>query len=150
MQAATGGVIKKGVDKYFAKFTENTCVEVFFSEPATLLRKRPWHRCFSVNSANFLWTPFLLNNFGRLLLEVQSHIQPENHNTYNCFRLMFPTYSTSKYLAGFFRTRLLTILTRSVGIFLLIVKIHVFRNFLTSFITISTFLLTGSRSNYWY
>ena len=27
--------------------------------PATLLKKRLWHRCFSVNFAKFLRTPFL-------------------------------------------------------------------------------------------
>ena len=26
--------------------------------PATLLKKRPWHRCFPVNFAEFLRTPF--------------------------------------------------------------------------------------------
>ena len=35
---------------------------------ATLLKKRLWHRCFSVNFAKFLRTPFLQNTSGRLLL----------------------------------------------------------------------------------
>ena len=36
--------------------------------PATLLKKRLRHRCFSVNFAKFLRTPFLQNTSGRLLL----------------------------------------------------------------------------------
>ena len=36
--------------------------------PATLLKKRLWHRCFPVNFAKFLRTPFLNNTSGRLLL----------------------------------------------------------------------------------
>ena len=38
------------------------------ARPATLLKKRLWHRCFSVNFAKFLRTPFLENTSGRLLL----------------------------------------------------------------------------------
>ena len=37
---------------------------------ATLLKKRLWHRCFSVNFAKFLRTPFLQNTSGRLLLDI--------------------------------------------------------------------------------
>ena len=36
--------------------------------PATLLKKRLRHRCFSVNFAKFLRTPFLQNTSGRVLL----------------------------------------------------------------------------------
>ena len=36
--------------------------------PATLLKKRLWHRCFPVNSAKFLRAPFLQNTSGQLLL----------------------------------------------------------------------------------
>ena len=39
---------------------ENTC--------ATLFKKRLWRRCFPVNFAKFLRTPFLQNSSGRLLL----------------------------------------------------------------------------------
>ena len=31
--------------------------------PATLLKERLWHRCFPVNSAKFLRTPYLQNTF---------------------------------------------------------------------------------------
>ena len=41
---------------------------LFRYAPATLLKKRPWHRCFPVNFAKFLRTPVLQNTSGRLLL----------------------------------------------------------------------------------
>ena len=52
---------------------ENTCARVFFKKiaglrPATLLKKRLWHRCFPVNFAKFLRTPFLTEHFRWLLL----------------------------------------------------------------------------------
>ena len=37
-------------------------------KPETLLKKRLWHRCFSVSFAKFLTTPFLQNTSERLLL----------------------------------------------------------------------------------
>ena len=37
--------------------------------PATLLKKRLWHRCFPVNFAKFLRTPFLTEHLRWLLLE---------------------------------------------------------------------------------
>ena len=36
--------------------------------PATLLKKILWHRCFSVNFAKFLRTPFFIEHLWRLLL----------------------------------------------------------------------------------
>ena len=36
--------------------------------PVTILKKRLWHRCFPVNIAKFLRTPFLQKISGRLLL----------------------------------------------------------------------------------
>ena len=39
-------------------------------KPATLLKKRLWHRCFAVNFVKFLRTPFLQNSSGRLLLSI--------------------------------------------------------------------------------
>ena len=38
------------------------------SEPATLLKKRTWYRCFPVNFAKFLRTPFLVEHLPWLLL----------------------------------------------------------------------------------
>ena len=55
---------KKGVHTNFAKFTgKHLCQRLFFNKvaglrPETLLKKSFWHRCFSVNFAKFLKTPF--------------------------------------------------------------------------------------------
>ena len=38
-------------------------------QACNLFKKRPWHRCFSVNFVKFLRTPFLQNTSGRLLLQ---------------------------------------------------------------------------------
>ena len=38
--------------------------------PATLLQKRPWHRCFSVNFVKFLRTSFLTGHLRWLLLRL--------------------------------------------------------------------------------
>ena len=60
---------KKGVLRNFAKFTgKYLCESLFFNRPATLLKKRLWNRCFLVNFAKFLRTPFLQNTSGPLLL----------------------------------------------------------------------------------
>ena len=40
--------------------------------PATLTKKRLWHRCFSVNFVKFPRTHFLKNNYGRLLLAIRT------------------------------------------------------------------------------
>ena len=56
--------IKKGVLKSFAKSTgKHLCQSLFFDKvaalmAATLLKKRLLHRCFPVNFAKFLRTPF--------------------------------------------------------------------------------------------
>ena len=56
--------VKKGVLRYFAKFTgKHLCQRLFFNKvaglrPATLLKKSLWHRCFPMNFAKFLRTPF--------------------------------------------------------------------------------------------
>ena len=68
--------MRKGVLRNFAKFTrKNLCQSLFFNKvtslrPTTLLKKRLWYRCFPVNFANFLRTPFLQIISGRLLLPV--------------------------------------------------------------------------------
>ena len=59
---------KKGVLRNFAKFIgKHLCQMLFFFNkvaglrPATLLKKSLWHRCFPVNFAKYLRTPFLQN-----------------------------------------------------------------------------------------
>ena len=65
---------KKVVLRCFAKFTgKHLCQGLFFNKvagltPATLLRKRLLHRCFPVNFAKFLRTPFLTEHLRRLLV----------------------------------------------------------------------------------
>ena len=59
--------VRKGVLRIFTKFRgKHLCQSLFFNKvgglsPATLLKKRPWHRCFAVNFAKFLRAPFLQN-----------------------------------------------------------------------------------------
>ena len=57
--------MKKGVLRNLTKFTgKHLCQSLFFNKvaglgPATLLKKRLWHRYFSVNYAKFSRTPSL-------------------------------------------------------------------------------------------
>ena len=53
---------------------ENACARVSFliklqAQPATLLKKRLWHRCFPVNFEKFLRTPLLTEHLWWLLLK---------------------------------------------------------------------------------
>ena len=63
--------VRKGVLRTFAKFTEkHLCQGLFFSKvagfkPATLFKKRLWHRCFPVNFAKVLRTLSLQNTCKR-------------------------------------------------------------------------------------
>ena len=67
-EAATRCSMKKGVLRSFTKFTgKHLCQSL---KPATLLNKRLWHRCFTVNFAKFLRTPVLRNTSGRQLLNL--------------------------------------------------------------------------------
>ena len=74
---------RKGVFRNFAKFRgKRMCQVVFFNkiagpEPATLLKKTLWHRCFPVNSVKFLRSLFSQNTSGRLFLD-NHHLQAEN------------------------------------------------------------------------
>ena len=64
---------KKCVLKNFAKFTlKHLCQSLFFAglRSATLLKKRLWHRCFSVKFVKFLRTPFFIEHLWWLLLNL--------------------------------------------------------------------------------
>ena len=69
----------KGVLKHFANFTgKHLRQSLFFNKVAdlrlaTLLKNRPWYRCFSVNFAKFLRTPFFTEHLQWLLLKFISH-----------------------------------------------------------------------------
>ena len=62
--------MKKGVLGNFTNFTgKHLCQSLFFYtladlRPATLFKKRLWHKCFPVNFTKFLRTPFLQNTSG--------------------------------------------------------------------------------------
>ena len=64
---------EKGVLRNFANFTgKHLCQSVFFNKvasirPATLFKKRLWHRYFPVNFAKFLSISFLYNISEQLL-----------------------------------------------------------------------------------
>ena len=68
---------KKDVLENFAKFTRKHLYQsLFFNNvtalsPATLLKKRLWHSCFSVTFAKFLRTPFLTEHLLWLLLHIR-------------------------------------------------------------------------------
>ena len=75
-EAVTWGVLwKKVFFKMLQNSQESTYARVSFLitlqalglRPVALLKKRLWHRCFPVNFATFLRTPFLQNTSGRLL-----------------------------------------------------------------------------------
>ena len=90
---------KKSVLRSSAKFTEkHLCQSLFFNKvaglrPATLLKKRPWHRCFPVNLAKFLRTPFFTEHFRWLLLALNESVlkwdlRPKTHPGFNSIILM--------------------------------------------------------------
>ena len=71
--AARGVLWKKVLLEISQNSQENTCARVSFliklqTPPATLLKKSLWRRCFPVNFAKFLGTPFSQYTSGRLPL----------------------------------------------------------------------------------
>ena len=63
--------VRKSVLRNFAKVTGiYLCQELYFNKVrhAALLKQRLQHRCFPLNFAKFLRTPFLHNTSGRLFL----------------------------------------------------------------------------------
>ena len=58
------------VEAYFTYYHTKAVVWRCSASPATLLKKRLWHRCFPLNFAKFLRTPFLQDTSGRLLLDL--------------------------------------------------------------------------------
>ena len=65
---------KKGVLRYFTKFTgKHLCQSFFFNKfedlrPEALLKKRLWHRCFPVKFMKFPRTPFITEHLWWLFL----------------------------------------------------------------------------------
>ena len=75
-----GVFCKKDVLKNCANFTKkHLCQSRFFKKvpglrPATLLKRRLWHRCFPVNFEKFLRTSFLQNTSGRVLISLVRYL----------------------------------------------------------------------------
>ena len=71
---------RKGVPKNFEKFTGKYLRQsLFFNKfaglrPATLLKKRLWHRCFLVFFVKFLRTSFFKEHLWWLLLQIFSKL----------------------------------------------------------------------------
>ena len=69
---------KKMCSPKFHKIHRKTLVQSFFfnkgQRPATVLKKRLWRKCFPVNFAKFLKTPFLQNTSEWLLVQKASNI----------------------------------------------------------------------------
>ena len=69
-------VCKKDVLKRFSKIIEKCqCQGLFLNKNSDIKdcnfnKKRLWHRCFPVNFAKFLRTPFLLNTSGGCFLHI--------------------------------------------------------------------------------
>ena len=85
--------MKKGVLENFAKLTgKHLCQNLFFNKvagirPATLLKKRFWHRCFPMNFAKFLGTTFFTEHLwmtasiklqGRRFIDGKQPYSPDN------------------------------------------------------------------------
>ena len=68
----SGAFFKKGILRNFAKFTAKHLCQ----RPVNLFKKRLWHRCFPVNFAKLLRTPFLTEHLRWLLLERQLFFSP--------------------------------------------------------------------------
>ena len=71
--------LRKGVLRNYVKFTgKHLCQSLLFNKvaglrPATLLKKKLWHRCFPMNFPKFLRTPFLRKTSWPLLLYLTFH-----------------------------------------------------------------------------
>ena len=77
--------------KIFSSCLQKQPPELFFRR-ATSLKKRLWHRCFPVNFAKFLRTPFLQNTSWRLLLCIRGMV--ELFNSF-CLRVKYEIHISS-------------------------------------------------------
>ena len=95
---------RNGALRNFTKFTEkHLCQSLFFkkvaSRPVTLLKKRLWHKCFSVNFVKFLRTPF-----SHLLLFVPLRLEGVETLKY-CCAVNFPSEKLNIVSNGHGRTQ---------------------------------------------
>ena len=98
---------KKGVLSNFTKFTgKHLRQSLFFNKvaglrPATLLKKRLWHRCLPVNFAKFLRTPISIERLRWLLLCYRMRgLEKECHpcQTFSKFDVLLHKTPSSKVL----------------------------------------------------
>ena len=87
-------VVQKCSQKFHKIRRKHLCQSLIFNKvaglrPATLLKKRPWHRCFPVNFVEFQRSPFLQNTFGGcfLTLKRSTKFPPEVRTTLGYLRL---------------------------------------------------------------
>ena len=96
VEAKEAVVQKCSVKKVFLEISEHsqesTCARVsFFNKvaglkPATLLKRRLWHRCFPMNAVKFLRTPFHIEHLWWLLLK----------RSYICYHIICVTVPLKK------------------------------------------------------
>ena len=111
----------RGAIRNFAKFTwKYLCQSLFLIKlqalglrPATLLKKRHWRKCFPVNFAKFLTTPFLQSTSGWLLL-TKLHDLNRREMRLPCFELRWllkgmnmPWHSVFSFLFFLFRNNII-------------------------------------------
>ena len=86
---------KKVVLRKIAKFTaKHLCLR-----PATLLKKRLWHRCFPVNFAKFLRTTFFIDHLWWLLVNFFTESHPKrNGNAQNVQHSQKPYFFSMDFL----------------------------------------------------
>ena len=97
---------KKDVLRSLTKFTgKRLCQSLFFNKvaclrPATLLKKRLWHRCFPVNFEKSLRTPFYTEHLWWLLLTIavrEIYYATLKYNTYIFFGPPLPKTKKKNY-----------------------------------------------------
>ena len=96
---------KKDALRDFEKFTGKHLYQSLFLSKvpglrsATLLKRRLWHRCFSVNFAKSLRTPFLTEHFRWLLLSKQHRTNSKINSKYLGDKLFLKIFYVIKVLA---------------------------------------------------
>ena len=65
-------ISSNSLETTYAKFSFS--IKLPDSAPATLLKKKLWHRCFPVNLAKFLRTPFIPEHLRWLLLHTERNL----------------------------------------------------------------------------
>ena len=61
---------------YISRSKGNQTMKIGHRNFAKLIRKHRWHRCFPVNFAKFLRTPFFIENLWQLFLQIEEYEIP--------------------------------------------------------------------------